>query len=723
MSDGKIIIDTKIDSSGAEKGVDNLGNKLGNIAKGGLGLFVKGVAAIGTAMAGAGIASIKLGSDLSEVQNVVDTTFGKNAGAINTWAKNAATSFGIGELAAKQMNGTMGAMLKSMGMTSPETLKMSEGITGLSGDLASFYNLDTKDAFEKIRSGISGETEPLKQLGINMSVANLESYALATGLSKPFKEMTQGEQATLRYNYLMSVTKDAQGDFAKTSGGLANQLRIAKLGIQDLGGAIGTALLPMAGAATKELNGFITQLKTAFDKGGFEGLSGALGNVVAKMITDIAQQLPQVINIAVMVIQSFVTGLQNNLPAISAAAIQIITSLVTAFLTLLPQLLNMGLQLISSLSLGIGQAVPTLIPLAIQCIMSLVNTIVTNLPLILNAGLQIIVGLVQGILTALPQLIAMLPTIITSIITFIVTNLPIILQAGVSILLAIINGLVQALPQLIAMLPQIIDNVIKVITDNLPMILQAGIAVLIAIINGLIQALPQLIAMLPTIINTIVKVLTDNLPAIINAAVQIIIALIGGLIQTIPRLIGAIPQIVGAIIKAFFSVNWGQIGIDILAGIGKGIIAGIGSVISAAAEAASSIKDSITGFFGIHSPSRLMRDLVGKNIVKGIGVGVDVETPNLQKDIDNNLSDLTAKMKSTVDFETASTTAKVVAKHDYASNQNGSNLNTENKAKSGTVVIQNNLQVDGKTIATVTAPYSDKVGGQRLNLSERGLIL
>ena len=161
---------------------------------------------------------IELGSDLSEVQNVVDVTFGSMAEDVNQFAKTAITQLGLSETSAKQYTSTMGAMLKSMGLTTKEALTMSKTITSLSADMASFYNLDPEVAFEKIRSGISGETEPLKQLGINMSVANLQAYAMAQGISKAYSKMTQQEQALLRYNYLLSVTADAQGDFARTSG-------------------------------------------------------------------------------------------------------------------------------------------------------------------------------------------------------------------------------------------------------------------------------------------------------------------------------------------------------------------------------------------------------------------------------------------------------------------------------------------------------------------------
>ncbi len=189
---------------------------------------------------------IELASDLTEVQNVVDVTFGDSSGTINNWAKRAATSFGMSELAAKEYTGTLGAMLKSQGITSDSVVQLSTDLVGLAGDMASFYNLDVETAFKKIRSGMSGETEPLKELGINMSVANMSAYALAEGIEKPWKKMSQQEQTILRYNYLLDQTADAQGDFARTSDSYANQQRIMELTLQNLSAELGEKLLPVA---------------------------------------------------------------------------------------------------------------------------------------------------------------------------------------------------------------------------------------------------------------------------------------------------------------------------------------------------------------------------------------------------------------------------------------------------------------------------------------------
>ena len=200
-------------------------------------------AGIGAILLNWGSAAVEAASDLAEVQNVVDTVFGDGARQIDNWAKAAGQQFGLTELQAKKFTSTLGAMAKSSGVASNDIVKMTTDLSGLAADMASFYNLDFETAFEKIRSGISGETMPLKQLGINMSVANLEAFALAQGLNKTFSEMSQGEQTMLRYQYLMQATSDAQGDFAKTADGFANAQRRIQTALDSISAIAGTFIL------------------------------------------------------------------------------------------------------------------------------------------------------------------------------------------------------------------------------------------------------------------------------------------------------------------------------------------------------------------------------------------------------------------------------------------------------------------------------------------------
>lgn len=240
-------------SSGFAAGLDPAKQTNSEVADAVVGKWQSAAKTVGVAFAGMaagavafGVKSIDLASDLAEVQNVVDVTFGDGAEEINQWAESAGAAFGLSELSAKQYSSTIGAMLKSMGLSSEATQEMSLALTGLAGDMASFYNLDASDAFEKLRSGISGETEPLKQLGINMSVANLEAFALSKGITTAYDSMSQAEQATLRYQYIMEATADAQGDFSRTSDSLANQQRILQMEVETLSADLGAALLPVA---------------------------------------------------------------------------------------------------------------------------------------------------------------------------------------------------------------------------------------------------------------------------------------------------------------------------------------------------------------------------------------------------------------------------------------------------------------------------------------------
>lgn len=198
--------------------------------------------------------AIDYASDLAEVQNVVDVTFGNATQQINEWSQAALKVYGINEVTAKQYTGTMGAMLKSSGLAGNAVVDMSMNLTALAADMASFYNLDTDVAFEKIRSGISGETEPLKQLGINMSVVNLEAYAMTQGITESYSEMSQAEQTALRYSYLLQATADAQGDFARTSSSYANQIRLLGENWTEFTGMVASQVIPVLTLLVEELN-------------------------------------------------------------------------------------------------------------------------------------------------------------------------------------------------------------------------------------------------------------------------------------------------------------------------------------------------------------------------------------------------------------------------------------------------------------------------------------
>lgn len=203
---------------------------------------------------------IELGSAVNEVQNVVDTAFGSMAYKMEAFAKNSITQFGMSQLAAKKTGSTYMAMAKGMGIAVDEASDMSIALTGLTGDVASFYNISQDEAATKLKSVFTGETESLKDLGVVMTQTNLEQYALSKGITKSISAMTQAEQTTLRYQYVMNALNMASGDFAKTQDSWANQTRILAMQMQQLGANIGSILTTVLTPAVKVLNDIVANL-------------------------------------------------------------------------------------------------------------------------------------------------------------------------------------------------------------------------------------------------------------------------------------------------------------------------------------------------------------------------------------------------------------------------------------------------------------------------------
>lgn len=206
--------------------------------------------------------SITLGSDLAEVQNVVDTTFTSMSDSVNNWAKNAKSSYGLSETMAKKYVGLFGAMSSAFGFTEKEAYSMSTTLAGLAGDVASFFNTSQDEAYTKLKSVFSGETETLKDLGIVMTQNALDAYALASGYNKTTSAMTEQEKVALRYNFVLDQLKTASGDFVRTQNAWANQIRILQLRWQSFMATVGDGLINILTPCVKILNTLLDKLET-----------------------------------------------------------------------------------------------------------------------------------------------------------------------------------------------------------------------------------------------------------------------------------------------------------------------------------------------------------------------------------------------------------------------------------------------------------------------------
>lgn len=262
-ADGSVIIDTRMDTSGVQNGVSAIKqsfNGLGSAVKK-IGLLIGGAFAVGK-LVQFGKECVELGSDLTEVQNVVDVTFTTMSDKVNEFAKNAMTSAGLSETMAKRYVGTFGAMSKSFGFSESQAYDMSTALTQLTGDVASFYNISQDLAYIKLKSVFTGETETLKDLGVVLTQSALDQYALANGYGKTTSEMTEQEKVALRLAFVQKQLSAASGDFIRTSDSWANQVRVMQLQLQSLKATVGQGLINIFTPILKVINILLGKLAT-----------------------------------------------------------------------------------------------------------------------------------------------------------------------------------------------------------------------------------------------------------------------------------------------------------------------------------------------------------------------------------------------------------------------------------------------------------------------------
>ena len=262
-ADGSVIIDTRMDTTGVQNGVSAIKqsfNGLGSVVKK-IGILIGGAFAIGK-LTQFGKECVELGSNLAEVQNVVDVTFTTMSDKVNEFAKNAMTSAGLSETMAKQYVGTFGAMSKSFGFSESQAYDMSTALTQLTGDVASFYNISQDLAYIKLKSVFTGETETLKDLGVVMTQSALDQYALANGYGKTTSEMTEQEKVALRLAFVQKQLSAASGDFIRTSDSWANQMRVMQLQLQSLKATVGQGLINIFTPVLKVINILLGKLAT-----------------------------------------------------------------------------------------------------------------------------------------------------------------------------------------------------------------------------------------------------------------------------------------------------------------------------------------------------------------------------------------------------------------------------------------------------------------------------
>ena len=296
---------------------------------------------------------------------------------------------------------------------------------------------------------------------------------------------------------------------------------------------------------------------------------------------------------------------------------------------------------------GITNLIQTLLP-------QIVDLLVSLIPQLLEAVSGMIDSLLEMVQSDTSSLENAVMTIFNSIVTFITTNIPKLLEIALTILPKMAMALVDTIPTLITTLTQIIIQMVNLIIEHLPEFISAAIDIMLALAEGLIDAIPMLLEAIPDIIINLVDALTkpENLLKLVGAAVKLVLALAKGIIESIPALLkiafGLPKQIADKVVERAKTTNWGEIGSNMI----KGILDGFANIKDYLTRKVTEVKDKITdkfkSIFGIHSPSRLMRDEIGKQLTAGIGEGIEEGVPKAIKDVNAAMVDLNNGIQASV---------------------------------------------------------------------------
>lgn len=479
---------------------------------------------------------------------------------------------------------------------------------------------------------------------------------------------------------------------------------------------------------------------------------GSAMSFVTSLNSGISTNLPQLLQSGVGIITNLVSGLVSALPNIISGAGIIISGLITAIATALPMLLQAGVDLILGILSGFESGKVNIALSMMDAIGNIISTVMDALPGLITAGIQIITGFITGMMSLNGEAVGNTAEIMSSLVQKIADGIPEFLEKGMEILNALIDGIVNSLPQIIETAIQVIQNMVEALVSALPTIITTGVEIMTSLINGISQNLPSLVSKATEIIIEIVKTLIANLPGILATGVQIIGALLSGLVQAMPQILSAIANLALSIVKSIMVLQTQlmQAGIQIIAGLASGIAGKVSSVISeitklgseiinkaksinltevgknlidgmvngikgAAGKVADAVKnaaknafDAVKGFFGIHSPSRLMRDEIGKYIPAGIAEGINGNAKSITFD----------KVNARI-MQEAHSTRLTMDSIEPASN-NGESLDilgniTEALSKFYIVM-------DGKKVGRIASPEVNHTLGTTSSLELRGAV-
>lgn len=479
------------------------------------------------------------------------------------------------------------------------------------------------------------------------------------------------------------------------SNGMTAMAGVMKMGLSVIGPAAIIATL-IAGLGVVN-NQFGTQIQAMLQTATTQG-----PQVITNFVAGIVSAVPQLVASGETLITSLLMAITANLPVIITGGVQIITTLVNSLTSGggSANMLNAAITMITTLVTGLVGALPQLMSAGINLIMALVNAIVLNLPMLINAAMQMIQTLATGLMQNMDQIINGAMQIVQGLVTGISQNLPAILNAALEIIMSIVSGLVQHIDQLIAAALQLITALANALIANLPMIIDAAIQLVTALMNGLIDNIDQIIDAGVQLVIALVTALIENAPKLISSAIQLVVTLAGALIDNLPKILAAGWKLVSGLAKAVWDHRDDLVdaGGQLIMGLVKGIGNLAAKAWNAAVSVAKGIVNKVKGALGIHSPSKVMAQEVGQYIPAGVAVGITDNMKPITKAVDA-MTAATAMSIPAVD--TSAFSSSVSALNNSVQGATLSSNLDVNYTRKQTIEVP--LYIDGREVARATA--------------------
>lgn len=613
--------------------VGKLGSGLLSLGKTAAKAAVVGLASVATA---AGAAAIKIGKEVVEQFGELEqqlggseAVFGKYAERIQKIGEDAYKNMGVSQSQYLATANKMGALFQGTGIEQQRSLELTEKAMQRAADMASVMGIDMQQALDSVAGAAKGNFTMMDNLGVAMNATTIEAYALAKGLDFTWSKATQAEKAEIAMQMFFEKTEQYAGNFARESTEtISGSIGLMKAATSSFVAGLGNANADMANLTGNLVDAFQAVVKNITPV--LENIVKALPTAINGLLGAITQLSPTLIEAAVGLFSQVLESIINMLPEITPVVGSAVMMVTQAITDNAPTLMDSGVEAVIAIIDGIVNAMPQIIEAASRIIMTLVESLSKNTNKLIDSAIKIVFALVDGILKLLPELI----------------------PAAIALILALTQGIIENLPKLIEKIPLIVESIVTTIVNNLPLILEAAVKIIIALAGALIK----------------------NIPLLMKSTLEINIALFKGLVSSIGKVLEFVPKLFSELATAFKNIDWGELGKNIISGIATGVKNAAKNLANSVVDSAKGALNKTKDFLGIKSPSRVMRDQVGKMIGAGMAEGIK----DSARQVDAAMQGLNSKI--TVDAK-----------------------NTSMPTSSPTIIVHTPVTLDGKIITNATS--------------------